>query len=94
MSDKNLNSANKIKTFFFSDKNTSVTVVLDGLECTRFDPKHLIFNCKNVTQDQSSERLLKINIKFKMNFGRPVIRPTVSTLLNEGNVRLFLLETS
>jgi hypothetical protein len=78
-----------MKTFFFSGTQISsnVTVVLDGLECERLEGT-LIFNCKGVTQDETSERLLK------MNFGQPVFRPTVTTLFNEGNVHLFLLETS
>jgi hypothetical protein len=54
-------------------------VVLNGLECARIG-SNLIFNCQNVTQDEISERIVK------MNFSRPVFSPTVSILLNEYNV--------
>ena len=77
-----LNFTNKTQNIFSfagSETSSDVTVLLDGLECARID-SDLIFNCQRVTQDQTSERTVK------MNFGLPVFRPTVSTLLNEGSL--------
>ena len=76
----NFNIQNQnIFSFAGSETSSDVTVVLDGLECARIG-SDLIFNCQRVTQDQTSERTVK------MNFGLPVFRPTVSTLFNEGSL--------